>query len=467
MIDGLQQASFGQLHFGEAKLGDQRRTNRLVGLADQLTKHPGGTLPDKLPDPKDTKALYRLMDADDVTHAAVLKPHIDFTQQQIAARDDVVLIIHDGTELDYTKMYSLTDLGQIGNGKHRGFICHNSLAVTEGRQVLGLVNQILHRRAKVSKKETKAQSRKRKDRESRLWVQGAESVQASTPETSTATCVDVCDRGADTFEFLDHERTHQRHFVVRSFHNRSLHVAKDAPKQYLHTEARQWQSQTTREVKISATTGRKARTAMVCISAGPVTLKAPRQKRGEHSNQPLPMHLVRVWAAETPEGKEPLEWFLMTSWPVQTPEDMTRVVEWYLIRWVIEEYHKGQKTGCRIEDMQFTTRDRLEPAIALLSVIAVTLLQLRDASRRPDAKARRATELLCGEYVELLSVWRHKRVHADWSLHDFYYALARLGGHQNRKGDGAPGWLVLWRGWTKLNLMIHGAEAAIKRQKCG
>jgi len=40
------------------------------------------------------------------------------------------------------------------------------------------------------------------------------------------------------------------------------------------------------------------------------------------------------------------------------------------------------KTGCRIEDMQFTTTDRLEPAIALLSVVALTLLNLREASRR-------------------------------------------------------------------------------------
>ena len=49
--------------------------------------------------------------------------------------------------------------------------------------------------------------------------------------------------------------------------------------------------------------------------------------------------------------------------------------------------------------MQFTTTARLEPAIALLSVVAVTLLNLRDASRRPDANTRRATTILAPEYV--------------------------------------------------------------------
>ena len=44
-------ASFGSLHFGEAQLGDVRRTRRLVRAADAIVQHPGGTLPQKLQDP--------------------------------------------------------------------------------------------------------------------------------------------------------------------------------------------------------------------------------------------------------------------------------------------------------------------------------------------------------------------------------------------------------------------------------
>ncbi|MGH7169849.1 MAG: hypothetical protein ACRELG_06205 [Gemmataceae bacterium] len=49
---------------------------------------------------------------------------------------------------------------------------------------------------------------------------------------------------------------------------------------------------------------------------------------------------------------------------------------------------------------------------------------------------------------------------------EFCLALARLGGHPNRKHDHPPGWLVLWRGWTKLHLLVQGARAAA-RKKCG
>jgi hypothetical protein len=39
---------FGQLHFGDAQLGDIRRTRRLVQAADQIVQRPDQTLPHKL-----------------------------------------------------------------------------------------------------------------------------------------------------------------------------------------------------------------------------------------------------------------------------------------------------------------------------------------------------------------------------------------------------------------------------------
>ena len=65
-------------------------------------------------------------------------------------------------------------------------------------------------------------------------------------------------------------------------------------------------------------------------------------------------------------------------------------------------------------------------------------------------------------YAEVLSVWRQGRVRHDWTVREFYLALGRLGGHQNRKSDGPPGWLVLWRGWDALLTML--AEAAAVAQ---
>lgn len=104
--------------------------------------------------------------------------------------------------------------------------------------------------------------------------------------------------------------------------------------------------------------------------------------------------------------------------------------------------------------------------IALLSVVAVSLLDLREASRRPDAQQRRAKEVVAECYVHVLSRWRYKKDRPDLTVHEFFYALARLGGHQNRKSDHRPGWLVLWRGWMALQQMLDGAEA-VGFRSCG
>jgi len=78
------------------------------------------------------------------------------------------------------------------------------------------------------------------------------------------------------------------------------------------------------------------------------------------------------------------------------------------------------KTGCGVEDLQFTAVERLQPAIALLSAVALTLLDLRDASRREDAKTRPATTVVSREYVAALTAWRYGEVRLKITVHEFY-----------------------------------------------
>ena len=143
--------NLGQPIFGHAELGDQRRTTRLVKTFNLMQRHPGGTLPEKLPNPPDLRAFYRLCDAEDVTHGAIIAAARQDTLARIAECPGAVLVIHDATELDYTSIKSLADgLGQIGTGNKRGYICQNVLAVSDDTgEVLGLLDQILHCRDEV------------------------------------------------------------------------------------------------------------------------------------------------------------------------------------------------------------------------------------------------------------------------------------------------------------------------------
>lgn len=456
----------GQAVFGDAELGDRRRSARLAATFEQMRRHPGGTLPEKLSSPADLKALYRLCACKAVTHLALVAAMRNYTLERIRNHDGPVLVVHDATELDYSTLESLAnELGQIGKGTHRGYVCHNVIALDASTgEVLGLLDQILHCRDEVPEGETLTELRNRETRESLLWVKGTEHLPSATQ------LVDVADQGASTFEFLEHETNSGRRFVIRNGKLRKVYGGHEpnGSKDYLKEYVQGLPELGCFTMDVQAQKGRKARSqAEFAIRGGPILLLPPHAKHGHHGDDPLPLYVAYVSEASAPPcGEKPIDWMLITNEPVFDLEDAWRVVEWYERRWVIEEYHKALKTGCRIEDLQFTAVERLQPAIALLSAVALTLLNLRDASRCPDASTRRAVTLVATEYVEVLSIWRHGKTRRDWTVHDFFFALARLGGHQNRKRDHRPGWLILWRGWMKLQYMLDG-YLAVKRQKCG
>jgi hypothetical protein len=449
---------FGLTHFGKASLGHLGRSKRLVKVADSIMSHPGGTLPDKMGSTGNLKALYRLVRNKSVTHAAVMETHRELTRSRMLLYDGVVLLIHDTTQLDYTGKGSLKKIGQIAKGFHRGYLCHNTLALeAETGRVIGLGNQILHIRPNVPKKEPRAKRLARADRESRLWKSGSESI-GKPPEGRL--WVDVCDRGSDLFEYLDHKHAQGGFYVVRSKHDRVVWVEGD-PKRpaKLHAHARSLAALGTWPISVKANVNCVARETQVRVACGKVTLPVPRPKCGEHGDEPLDVWVVCVTEVDPLPGVEPLEWILLTNVAVNSFEDARQRSQWYGRRPVIEELHKGQKTGCGIELPQFTDESRLEPVIALLSVVAVLLLSMRDMARAPESAKTPATDLLPLTWVEMLNAWRWKDRNRATTVAEFLFAVARLGGHLNRKSDGNPGWLTIWRGWQKLMLMIQGAEA--------
>lgn len=220
-----------------------------------------------------------------------------------------------------------------------------------------------------------------------------------------------------------------------------------------------------RQVEVLPSPKRKGRTATMLVSFAAVHLAVPGKRLGEYAKASLSLWAVRIWEPNTPAGEEPLEWILLTNVCVAKETDAQVRVDWYECRPIVEELHKGMKTGCGIETMQFEKIERLEPAIAVLSAVTTTLLRLRDAARAADAETRPAQEVVDAEYVEVLSSHYDKKLGRKPSVKQFYMYVARLGGHQNRKGDGFPGWITLWRGWMKLQSMLDGYHAALKKQK--
>jgi len=392
---------------GQCPLGHRRRTARLVDTAQRIGRHPGGSLPQKLADPAAYRATLRLMNHPTTTHRAVLQPHIQATLDRARQCPGTVLFCDDITELDYSKQMTLAGMGSIGNGGGWGYECFNALVLeADSGDLLGLACQQLHHRVRKPAGEGVAASRERLSRESRLWVNAAAQIGPAPPGCHW---VDVCDRGADTFEFLEYEVRHGRHFVIRSTHSRALEVeAADQP-HLLHDLLRSLPAQRRWTVTLAANRGQPARQATVQCSWTAVTLRAPHVRKGAHSRESLPVWALRVWEGDAPaDVKEPLEWLLLTDEPIADGAAARQRVGYYEKRPRVEDYHKAQKTGLGVEQLQLQSEAGLQPLIALLSVLAVALVNARQAARTPAQAERPAGEYFDPVAVEVLSVWRYQ-----------------------------------------------------------
>jgi hypothetical protein len=458
--------------FPDLDLGDTRRQGRFRRVVDVLFRHPEKTLPDKFHTPAEYQACLRLFDGPRATHENIFGCYQEAALNRLEDHPGPILLIHDTTQIDYSGHQTLKSrLGQIGNGGGRGYLLHHTLAVNpQNQEVLGLVGQIIHVRPAVRSDEPVAKKRERKDRESRLWVRGLEEI---GPTPADRTWIHVCDRGADIFEFLQTLHRGSEAFLIRSTHNRALCPddtadtdaildSEEKALARLHDELRGLPAQTTWTHELTGRVDQLARVAQLSVAAMSVTLRPPHVRKGNFDREGIPVTAIRVWEAAPPADAEALEWILLASDAVNDIEALKQVVQWYSCRMWIEEYHKVQKTGVGIERLQVQDAKKLQALIGVLSVVTVALLNLRVAARDPQQAEQPAERYVPQLWVEILSRWRH-REYRQLTVAEFTLALGRLGGHLNRKRDGLPGWITLWRGWERLHTMI---EYELSRARC-
>jgi len=451
--------SVAQELFPDLDLGDIRRNRRFQTVVGDILDRPGQSLPQIFPDPTQYRACLNLFDAPEATHQRIFAAHRDAVLKHLATVTRPVLLIHDTTVLDYSGHTTLEDEnGPVGNGGGRGWLAHHTLAVDPAdRTVFGLVGQILHVRRAVGRSESTAAKRDRLSRESRLWLQGIEGV-GPNPE---GTCrIDVADRGADIFEFLAHLQSQGRRFVVRSSHNRALgsDPSDEKAESLLHDSMRSLPASTAWELKLPGRAGQKPRTVVLSVSYRRVELRPPHVKKGHYASRSLPMTAIRVWEADPPEGTVALEWLLLTGEACETVGEVHQVANWYSCRPQIEEYHKVQKSGVGIEGFQVQSAKKLQAMIAVVSAIAVAMMNLRLAARDEKLREKPAEEFVPKEWVKVLQMALKavlgKCPTGPMTVRDFWVGLSRLGGYQKNPQKHPPGWITLWRGWAAFRQML-------------
>jgi hypothetical protein len=449
----LDPKSWAKQTFGPSKLKDIRRTKRAVKVAKRMAENVSASLPVQMQSWKETIALYRLLNENDVTFEALMQPHVEQTHEQIEIHP-VVLLVQDTTEVDLSHHPKTKGVGQVGNERGRGLYLQTALAVLpEQGEVLGCAMQEPFVRTPAPRGETRSKRRQRSERETDVWMRLVTRL-GSFPAGTTV--VHVGDREADMFPFFQACQATQTHFLVRAFENRRI-VSEEEPQRYLLDSVRAWPATASRPFDVPASHGRTARSTVGQLAFGTVNILPPRFEK-RCGKEPLEVWVVRVWEEQTPVEEEPLEWILLTSIPTITLEQAWERVGWYERRWVVEDYHQCLKSGCRLEERQVQSVDRLIRLLGFLSPLAVRLLQLRDLARREPE--RPAHEVLDADLLAIVAAQADQDP-ALITTETFWKAVAQMGGYLARHGDGPPGWKTLWKGWLRVQTLLEGAHLAL------
>ena len=437
--------------FGGLRVWDARLKQRLYQIAEDFwSRLQSPSLTRRCADRARTIGAYRFFKNPNVNLTNLIDAHRQAVIERMAEHP-LVLVPQDTTSLNYTSHRDAGDMGPIGSkvkGGPVGLILHNSHAFTPDGVPLGVVTADCWARDP----EAHGQRRPPEERESNKWLDAYGMLQKIAPQLPDTTLVSIGDREADLFELFSLARDPKSpRILVRAHKGRSRQVIQDDTLTPLWAYVGGLDVAGRLELELPRRGNNRARRAELEVRFAPAQIKAPKGR----SDAPLDLWAVHLWERDPPPDTEAVEWLLLTNVATTRYEDALERARWYSARWGIEVFHRTLKTGCQIEDRQLGYRARLESCLAVDMVMAWRVYYLTMMGR-VDADLPCTVFFQDPEWKALYS-WHHNTVELPDkppSLKEAVLWIAKKGGFQGRKADGAPGVEVLWHGLQKLDVAI-------------
>jgi len=445
-------------------LGDARLNGRAETLLSRFAEDPQASIPAACRGWTETDAAYKFFANPKVDEVKILRPHAKATLAR-CAREPVVLLVQDTTELDYThENLSIEGMGVLDHRGRRGMLLHVNAAFTPEGCCLGVVDAEFLNRSEESIGKTRERAYwPIEDKESFRWLQGYRRACAIQRQLIVPRVISIADCEADIYEiFVEAEQASSRcrgkaDYIIRAKADRSL-PEKDEEAgpwcyQKLWATLEEGPERFRRTIDLSATPKRAARQATLAVRAGAVTLKPPyRQGR---TLPAVTVNAVLVQEVDPPKDAEPVEWLLVTSLSIESREEIEEAIDYYRGRWPIEPYFRILKSGCRVEELRLESIARLKPCVAMYLIVAWRVQFATMLGREcPNVPA----DVLFSD-AEWRSVWHVVRKEppppSPPSLGEFLPILASLGGYLGRRHDPPPGPKALWIGIRRMTDFAH------------
>jgi len=209
---------------------------------------------------------------------------------------------------------------------------------------------------------------------------------------------------------------------------------------------------------------RPARTAVLNLRFGKITLRRPHVAAYRHLPKSVSLTVVEVFESECPENVEPLHWHLLTTHDVADVSAAWQIVAWYKQRWIIEQLFRLMKTrGLQLEDSQIETAERLIKLAAVAAkaaAITLQLVQARDGRVKEPAEVSFSPEEMpvleaANTQIEGKTALQ-KNPHPKHSLAWAAWIIARLGGWDGYPSSKPPGPVTFRHGLEQFRIILIG-----------
>jgi len=444
-MEGWVSTELGQVDFKDKRLND--RFNILV---EQLSSKPTASIPEACEGWGDTKAAYRFFDNPKVTRETILEKHYKSTIDRIE-KEDTILVLQDTTNIDFSTHLHTKGLGILTCETARGIKLHSAMVATLDGIPQGLVHQeAIIQKYVGGKHDSRLRGRKIEDKDSHKWLNTVRQVGSRVSPDKKV--VVIGDRESDVYELFSMERRAGIDILARIYHNRLV----NNKAKYLFTTIDRSKCQGTIKIKINRGNNRKSREAVLKVKYLAIEF-LPSNTGYNYGRGYKPVTLTAVEAIEInpPKGEERMHWRLLTTLSADSFEMAVKIIDLYSYRWLIERYHFTLKSGCKVEDLQLETSERLLRALAVYSVVAWRVLWMTYEMRaNPEVPC---TEILKMNEWKALACFLKKAPNPPGkipTLQEAITEIAKLGGFLGRKGDKNPGVKTLWRGLRRLDDIV-------------
>lgn len=500
-IAGVNLKSWWQTEFMDIDFNDNRLNERFIRLIDSLSEYPMSPINQACENQAGAKAAYRFFANPKTGPQEILKIHQNQSLQRVA-NQKVAYVIQDTCFIDYTSHLKTQGLGKLScfnrtQNKGKGLVMHTCLLLNESGLPIGILDQKIWDRPLEPRyqRQERLYRTRIEEKESYRWLECVDKCAEMFKGKSVNSIVHIVDREGDIFEFMERCAKNGCQFIVRGdLHPRA--IIKDGQK--IHHRCGRAIFTTQDAFNETALKGelwvevprRPSHTNLV----GTPTRVAEVEILSCHVKLPPPLHLLSlrrrndqsksryqqamesyieanvIWVKEKypTEGVEPLEWVLYTNQKIESVEDAANVIETYKLRWRIELLHKILKSGCGIEQCRLADAERLKKCITIYSIISWRILWMT-IQHRQNPKASCASVLTENEWKALYCRINKTSIPCKKppGLHEAIHWIARLGGFLDRKSDGEPGMITIWRGWQRLSDITEDWKLFHRNKSCG